>query len=332
MNNFNVDPYKALKSLLEVTAPHLGEDFLKIICEELKNLFDADLVFITEAMNCNPTTKVKILHATNNNLPDSFELEGTPCNLVFENKTIQIEKGLHLNFEKEKNSNFESFYGIPLHNNSSICIGHIGIFSKEKKIIPKEIEDIALIFARRIETEYERDILEKENLKYQKKLQEMIITDGLTNLYNRRHFDNIARDVLAQVKRDLTTATLCFFDIDNFKKINDDFGHEVGDNVLKYLSKVLLENSREGVDYIFRIGGEEFAIISIDSTIEKSHEHVKRIKNHLKSDSLNIQHQLTFSVGIDIFKNEDKTYDEVYKRADDKMYEAKKNGKNCIVK
>lgn len=56
---FNFDPYEALKSILEVTSPHLGESFLEIICHELKKLFQADLVFITEAINFNPTTKVK---------------------------------------------------------------------------------------------------------------------------------------------------------------------------------------------------------------------------------------------------------------------------------
>lgn len=56
---FNIDPYEALKSILEVTSPHLGESFLEITCHELKKLFQADLVFITEAINFNPTTKVK---------------------------------------------------------------------------------------------------------------------------------------------------------------------------------------------------------------------------------------------------------------------------------
>lgn len=332
MNDLNINPYNALKSLLEVTAPHLGEDFLKIICEELKILFSSELVFITEALDCNPTTKVKILYATNEGLPDSFELEGTPCKLVFEDKIIQITKGLHHNFEKSKETNFESFYGIPLHNNDLDCIGHIGIFSEKIRTIPNEIEDIALIFARRIQTEYERNILEKENQKYQIKLQNMIITDGLTNLYNRRHFDTTAKDILAQIKRNLTTATLVFFDIDNFKKINDTYGHEEGDNVLKYLAKTLEKNSREGVDFIFRVGGEEFAIISIDSNIKKSFKHVKRIKKYLKKDILENKHKITLSIGISKFKKTDKNYDKVYKKADDKMYQAKKSGKNCIVK
>ena len=332
MKEFNIDPYKALTLVVESTIKFDSNTFLESVCKELKNLFHADLVFITEAMDCNPTTKVKILYATSKDLPDSFELEGSPCKLVFDDQIIRISEGVHLDFEKSKETNFESFYGIPLHNRNSVCIGHIAIFSSQKRIIPEEIEDIALIFARRIETEYERDMLEKENDKYQEKLQSMIITDSLTQTYNRRHFDDIAKDVLAQVKRDLTTATLCFFDIDNFKKINDEFGHEVGDNVLKYLSRVLKDNCREGIDYIFRIGGEEFAIISIDSTIDSSFTFAKRIKRFLETDEKNKKHKVSFSIGIDEFKKSDLNYDDVYKRADNKMYEAKREGKNSIVK
>jgi two-component system cell cycle response regulator len=306
MNNFDIDPYHALKSLLEVTSPHLGESFLKVVCHELKKLFDADMVFITEAINSNPTTKVKILYATNSNLPDSFELEGTPCQLVFEDKIIQINKRLNLEFDKAKTTSFESFYGIPLHSKDSLCIGHIGIFSEKKRIIPNYIEDIALIFARRIEVEYQREILEKENIKIYIELKEMIITDSLTGLFNRRHFNAISKDTLLQIKRDIIIASL------------------------KYLSDLLQKNTREGIDYLFRVGGEEFAIISINSSLQDSYLHLERIQNTLvndKDNSLNI----TLSVGIDVFAKDDKSFDAVCKRADIKMYKAKNSGKNCIV-
>ena len=93
ISKFNIDPYNALKALLEVTSPYLGESFLKVVCHELQKLFDADLVLITDAMNCNPTTKVKILYATNPSLPDSFELEGTPCKPYFIASSSSSEKG-----------------------------------------------------------------------------------------------------------------------------------------------------------------------------------------------------------------------------------------------
>jgi len=330
-SNFNIDPYIALKSLIEVTSPHLGKSFLKVVCHELEKLFDADMVFITEALNCNPTTKVKILYATNSSLPDSFKVEGTPCKLVFEDKIIQIEQGLNLKFEKEKNTDFQSFYGIPLHNAEDSCIGHVAIFSKKARVLPEHIEDIALIFARRIEVEYQREILEQENIRIHKKLEDMVIRDSLTNLFNRRHFNDISKNILLQIQRDTSSATLSYIDIDNFKQINDQFGHEKGDEVLKYLSDILSQNIRDGIDHVFRVGGEEFAIISINASIEDTYQHSKRIQNILAND-FNNDLNITLSVGIDMFEKKDITFDDVCKRADIKMYQAKKTGKNKIIK
>ncbi len=328
---FNIDPYHALKSLLEVTSAHLGESFLKIVCHELEKLFEADLVLITEAMNCNPTTKVKILYATNPSLPDSFELEGTPCELVYANTIIQITKGVNLEFEKEKNTEYQSFYGIPLHNKKDNCIGHIAIFSKKERSIPSHIEDISLIFARRIEVEYERNILEKENKKIHKELKSLVKTDSLTQLYNRRHFNKIAKKTLKKVKKEKCIATLCYLDIDNFKEINDKYGHDVGDDVLIYLSQLFKNNIRKDIDDLFRVGGEEFAILSMQSSLTDSYKHLSRIQEILRNDNKN-KLNITMSIGLEVFQKNDKTFDDVYKRADIKMYKAKNSGKNCIIK
>ena len=330
-SKFNIDPYNALKSLLEVTSPHLGESFLKIVCHELQKLFHADLVLITEALDCNPTTKVKILFATNPSLPDSFELEGTPCKLVYGDKIIQITKGVNLKFEKSKQTGFQSFYGIPLHNSNNKCIGHIAIFSNKVRSIPNYIEDISLIFAGRIEVEYERNILENENKKIHKELKQLVITDPLTKIHNRRHFNKIAKKTLSKVKKGKSIATLCYLDIDNFKGINDKFGHNKGDEVLIYLTKLFKKNIRQGIDSLFRVGGEEFAIISIKSSIEDSYKHVSRIQKQLQEDDKN-ELNITLSIGLELFKKNDNSFDDVYKRADIKMYEAKNSGKNCIVK
>jgi len=330
-SKFNIDPYNALKSLLEVTSPHLGESFLKVVCHELQNLFDADLVLITDAIDCNPTTKVKILFATKPSLPDSFELEGTPCKLVYEDKIIQITKGVCMDFEKDKHTDYQSFYGIPLHNTINECVGHIAIFSKKERSIPSYIEDIALIFARRIEVEYERNILEKENKKIHKELKKLVRTDSLTKLYNRRHFNKMAKKTLSKVKNGKFNSTLCYLDIDNFKQINDTYGHDKGDEILIYLAKLFKDNIRKDIDTLFRVGGEEFAIISNHSSIEDSYKHIIRIQKKLQDD-INNELNITLSIGLELFQKSDNSFDDVYKRADLKMYKAKHSGKNCIVK
>ena len=332
---FNLDPYKVLKSLVEVTASHTGKKFLRIICNELRRVFEANLVFITKPLDHNPTTKVNILYSTDKSLPNSFELEGSPCKLVYDdNKIIQIKEAANQCFEGTKGTDFESFYGIPLNNKRNRCIGHIAMFSKNKRIISKEVEDIILIFSRRIETEYERNILEEENKKITKRLEKMTTTDSLTNLYNRRYFDNFSEETLSRVQRIPCDVTISFIDIDDFKKLNDTYGHKTGDDVLIYLSKILIKNSRKGIDYIFRIGGEEFAIISVNSTIQKSINYLKRINKQLEESPFDLSKniQITLSIGVDSFKSEDKLFEDIYHRGDQKRYTAKNNGKNLIVK
>lgn len=330
MKTFNIDPYKALKSIMEVTSPHLGKTFLKIVCEQLKELFNAHTVFITEALDYNPTTKVKILYKTNPNLPNEFELEGTPCQLVYKGKIIQLKQDVNINFEQEKHTKFQSFYGIPINNQKHQCVGHIAIFSEEQRDIPKEIEDIALIFTRRIETEYERLILEEENKQMLNELYELSINDALTKVYNRRFFTQKGNEVFTQVKRGYVHAFLIFLDLDNFKKLNDEFGHETGDYVLEKLGLIFLEVCRRDIDFTSRIGGEEFAIISLNCQIEDAKKLAQRIMQKTTDFFKDEKYKVTFSVGISSFSKSFETWQEVYSLADKKMYEAKKNGKNQI--
>lgn len=331
MHKFNFNPYDALKSIVGVTSAYLGKDFLKVVCDELKILFNAQIVLITEAIDYNPTTKVKILYSTDPNSSSDFLLEGTPCKLVYEDNIIQITKGVNISFEQAKNSSFKSFYGIPIHNKENSCIGHIAIFSNKERTIPKEVEDIAIIFARRIETEYERIILEKENKKIMNKLYELTIEDSLTKIYNRRFFTKKCAEVDTQVKRNLTQATIISLDIDDFKGINDNFGHSQGDLVLKEVAKILKKSTRKDIDFVSRIGGEEFGIICLNSDINTSIKCAERIMKKTNDFFCNSKFLVTFSIGIVAFDKKSNSWEDTYALADKKMYESKNNGKNKIT-
>ena len=332
-NSFKFNPYEALKSILEITSYHTGDEFIEHTAIEIKKLFQADLVYITKAIDFNPTTKVKILYSTNKNVPHIIDLNGIPGKFVFDNKIIKINKQVKYNFLDLLDEKFESFYGIPITDGKGNCIGHIAIYSKLIRNLPEEINDIALIYSRKIEREMRRIELEKENQIIRNQLQELTITDTLSSLYNRRYFAKVCSDVFAQVNRDSTKATLAYIDIDNFKSINDRFGHEGGDVVLKYFAEILLDNTRKGLDYVFRLGGEEFCVVSIDSTIKDANGHMNRIMN-ITSEKFSTTRfgEITLSVGIVEFDKEFSSYDEILSLADKKMYEAKKSGKNAIVK
>lgn len=331
MNTLNFNPYKTLKSLLEITSSHIGLDFLKIICEELKILFKADLVIITEALDYNPTSCVNILYSTNKEFHSTFELEGTPCELTFQNKIVQITEDVRLNFEKEKDTDFESFYGIPIKNKNNTCIGHIAIYSNEKRIICKEIEDIALLFIRRVEAEYERIRIEKENNDLLEKLQKLTLIDQLTNIYNRRFFEQKCQEAFNQNKRLNTEISLIFIDLDNFKFINDNFSHVEGDYVLKEVSRILSSICRKDIDFVSRIGGEEFAIICFNTDIKSAKKLSKRLMEKTSEFFENKKYKVTYSIGLSTFEDNYKSWHEALGKADKNMYLSKKNGKDKIT-
>ena len=325
------EPYTALKSILEVTSSRVGTDFLQQVCYELEKLFEADLVFISEVMDY-PITEVLIRYSSSPKYRGSYKIENTPCNLVFKNGITNINEGVNKKFSEEKDTDFEAFFGIPLYNEKKESTGHIAILSNYARILPNEAEDIALIFARRIDAEMTRIKLEFENKRITEELKKLTVTDSLTGIYNRRYFDKFSEETLNRVKRFDCNATLSFIDIDDFKQLNDNYGHEQGDKVLQYLSNILLKNARKGIEHIFRIGGEEFAIISINSSIDNSITYLTRVNKELKNFTFSPDIAITLSIGIDSFKKEDIKSDDVYKRADNKMYEAKTCGKNCIIK
>jgi len=332
-NQFKFNPYEALKSILEITSYHTGDEFIAHTAIEIKKLFQADLVYITKAIDFNPTTKVEVIYSTNEKIPKIIDLNGIPGKFVFENKIIKINEHVKYNFLDLLEDKFESFYGIPITNEKRICIGHIAIYSKEIRNLPEELNDIALIYSRKIERETKRIALEKENFLIRKQLEELTITDTLTNLYNRRYFGKVCSDVFSQVKRASTKATLAYIDIDNFKSINDKFGHEGGDFVLKYFADILLEESRKGIDFIFRLGGEEFCIISINTPLNYAIEYLERIMEITSSKFSKTKFgSITLSIGIVEFSKDFNSCDEILNLADKKMYKAKKEGKNSIVK
>jgi diguanylate cyclase (GGDEF)-like protein len=207
------------------------------------------------------------------------------------------------------------------------------IFILSKLSIKKDLFETLIIFAKRIATEIKRIQLENENIIISKQLEKLSITDGLTTLYNRRYFQKVCSDIFEQVKKDKIKATLAYIDIDNFKTINDTFGHNDGDIVLKKFAAILQNHSRKAIDYIFRLGGEEFCIISLNTPINYSYEYLARIMNKTIEEFNTTKYgEITLSIGLVEFDKKFENYSDIVNLADKKMYRAKKAGKNAIVK
>ena len=160
------------------------------------------------------------------------------------------------------------------------------------------------------------------------------ITDPLTNIYNRRHFDTIFEHFHSRAIAEDKGLSFFMIDIDNFKPYNDNYGHQKGDETLIAVAQVLHEQLHRTDDYLFRIGGEEFAILLYDTTI--SFLHTLSDKIHTALSDLAIEHQYNadygrVSISIGVFSTmckHDLSKFEIYDNADKALYQSKENGRS----
>jgi len=164
------------------------------------------------------------------------------------------------------------------------------------------------------------------------KLNEATYKDFLTGLYNRRYYNEIADKLFNQSRLEGEPMSFILMDIDNFKVINDTFGHLEGDRVLKKLSRVIKSCIRAN-DLAFRVGGEEFLIILPENGVDIARGVACRIKKELRSDPISIKGitlEFTFSGGIAEVAEGDEKVEDTFKRGDAKLYDAKRAGKDTI--
>ncbi|MBP9490311.1 MAG: GGDEF domain-containing protein [Aliarcobacter sp.] len=180
-----------------------------------------------------------------------------------------------------------------------------------------------------IELEKRTNKLVEEELKrnYQEKLAN---TDPLTGAYNRRYLNSFSYDYLKIVKRENKELSLLLLDLDDFKKINDTFGHEIGDVVIKKLVEISKNNLRN-CDFIVRFGGDEFIILLPNTNIQDARLVAMKIIEQINEYNTNKEFSFSISVGVSQYKSGDTSIDNLISRADDSLYEAKKIGKNCVV-
>lgn len=165
-------------------------------------------------------------------------------------------------------------------------------------------------------------------------LKSLLLTDELTGLYNKRFFSVQLKVEMARTQRTGQTCTLMMMDLDDFKSINDTFGHDVGDRVLSQMGAAVLRNIRPP-DFACRFGGDEFAIIMPASQLIDGMGVAKRIQSSLANPESGqypeIGRRLSGSFGLAAYESFSKmSADDFFKQADLKMYEAKKAGKNNI--
>ena len=216
----------------------------------------------------------------------------------------RIWKGEHLNIDKYGNEFWVENSITPNFNDNGEIVGFTSVYN---------------------------DITDK------KRIAELSITDYLTKLYNRRHFSHIFETELKRAKRDNYNFVLMIVDIDFFKQYNDTYGHDAGDEVIKAVAMTLKNRLKRSKDFVFRLGGEEFGIITsnidlvgINKLTKQLLEGIKELKIEHKSST--ISEVVTISIGVkNVLEDENLEESLIYKLADSALYLAKQNGRNQVI-
>lgn len=167
-------------------------------------------------------------------------------------------------------------------------------------------------------------------------LQESAFQDALTGLYNRKFLEEHTKKLVPQVKRENINIGVLLLDMDHFKAVNDEYGHDIGDKVLKELANILNETVRES-DLIVRYGGEEFVVLLIGVNSESDAIFVAdKIRRRVRENEIDVyagnKLRKTVSIGLSMFPQDSNNLDSVIKNADIALYEAKNNGRDKVVR
>lgn len=174
-------------------------------------------------------------------------------------------------------------------------------------------------------------VLEKEGL--MDKMDTLSITDELTGLLNRRGFIRYLEWEIEKYKREGRSSTITLCDIDHFKVVNDIYGHECGDLMIKHMASIFKKGLRSK-DCVARWCGNEFIILQTNCTIEESITSLERIRAEICSSFINYKGEIvsaTMSFGISSFDKDMDDYESIIKRADNNLYRAKESGRNKIL-
>ena len=277
------------------------------------------------------------------NSPDS----SIPKNLIFDEQNVSVKENVMLDickqtfgssdneykFEKIENEGgfapLNAIDDIPFRKefdfyHENILIGKLCLYAKENmKWHKAKFIDIV---------KEELELFSKLKYLYAK-TRFLSITDELTKLYTRRHLKSVLSQEYERAKRYGSIITVAMMDIDDFKKVNDTYGHLAGDYILKEISKIILTTLRK-TDFVYRYGGEEICILMPETPLENAVIPLERIRKTIENRNFIFegkQIKTTISVGISTYKKELRDAKELIEKADEALYKAKRDGKNRVI-
>jgi len=182
----------------------------------------------------------------------------------------------------------------------------------------------------RAKRQLEKELKKKKELEVN--LKNQASTDSLTGLTNRRYFFGSCLKEMEHAIRYNTKLSYLTIDIDNFKVVNDTYGHPFGDEVIRSIAQLMIKHTRS-TDYIARIGGEEFAVLMPATGIDLAFQMADRLRENIAKCNIIFDNkviQVTVSIGLSHLKKQDNDIETIVKRSDDALYEAKESGRNKV--
>jgi diguanylate cyclase (GGDEF)-like protein len=200
-----------------------------------------------------------------------------------------------------------------------LCLESANVNSFDSGDIPA-LESVADICANAI-----------QNARYFEKVRHMAYVDGLTGIFNRRYFETRIEEEIERANRYKGAMSVIMFDIDHFKRLNDEFGHLLGDEVLRQVSNVFGQNLRK-VDIACRFGGEEFAIIVPETTGEDAYAVADKLRKVISQTPFpGVPRSVTVTAGVASYPANGASRDDLVKAADEALYAGKQAGRNTVV-
>ncbi|MEA5575808.1 diguanylate cyclase [Anabaena sp. UHCC 0451] len=187
-----------------------------------------------------------------------------------------------------------------------------------------------------LELKYSRQKLKKlleEQKELVQELERLANTDPLTGIWNRRYLLIIAEQEIKRSQRYNFAFSVLLIDIDHFKKVNDTYGHNIGDEAIIFMTTTVLDHLRQ-VDCFGRFGGEEFIVLLPETDIDEAVVVAERIREQISNKSISMEDKkvsITVSIGVASYNLGDKTIDVIIQRADQAVYQAKNQGRNRVI-
>lgn len=243
---------------------------------------------------------------------------------VYIKDTTREDTYLHYKGEKQEEG---SFFSIPLISHERL----MGVMNFTRP----GVDSFSTNEIRLLNSLANQIAIAMENTRLYAKTKELSVTDELTHIYNRRHFQNMLQMEWRRAKRFNRNISLLMVDVDHFKEYNDSYGHLEGDQVLKTIAQVLADNVRE-VDTVARYGGEEFSIILTHTDAEDAYQVAQKLcalvaAYPFRDESKNIDTPVTVSIGVATYPEDAVNMEDLINHADIALYKAKNQGRNRVV-